>query len=66
MAELTPHDILQKFFGYDTFREHQQDVIDQLLAGADAFVVKPCDPSDLLRVVERVLSQRGRRLSHAP
>jgi ATP-dependent DNA helicase RecQ len=41
MANLTPLDILQKFFGYDTFREHQQEVIDQLLAGADAFVLMP-------------------------
>lgn len=41
MENLTPLDILQKFFGYDTFREHQQDVIDQLLAGSDAFVLMP-------------------------
>jgi ATP-dependent DNA helicase RecQ len=41
MTNLTPLDILQKFFGYDTFREHQQDVIDQLLAGSDAFVLMP-------------------------
>jgi ATP-dependent DNA helicase RecQ len=41
MANLTPLDILQKFFGYDTFREHQQDVIDQLLVGSDAFVLMP-------------------------
>jgi ATP-dependent DNA helicase RecQ len=41
MTELTPHKILQKFFGYDTFREHQQEIIDQLLTGLDAFVLMP-------------------------
>ena len=41
MADLTPHDILQKYFGYDTFREHQQEVIAALVAGSDAFVLMP-------------------------
>jgi len=39
--ELTPHTILQKYFGYDTFREHQQDVIEELVDGSDAFVLMP-------------------------
>jgi ATP-dependent DNA helicase RecQ len=38
---VTPHDVLQKFFGYDTFREHQEEVIGELLAGGDAFVLMP-------------------------
>jgi len=38
---LTPRDVLQKYFGYDAFREHQREVIDGLVAGADAFVLMP-------------------------
>ena len=38
---LTPQDVLQTYFGYDAFREHQQDVIDRLVAGDDAFVLMP-------------------------
>jgi len=33
--------VLHKFFGYDTFREHQREVIDRILAGKDAFVLMP-------------------------
>jgi ATP-dependent DNA helicase RecQ len=38
---LTPRKILQTVFGYDTFREHQEEVIACLLAGEDAFVLMP-------------------------
>ena len=38
---MTPHNILQKYFGYDAFREHQEEVIATLLAGRDAFVLMP-------------------------
>ncbi|MFY9943983.1 MAG: DNA helicase RecQ [Desulfobacterales bacterium] len=38
---MTPQDVLHKFFGYDTFRRHQREVIQQVLAGGDAFVLMP-------------------------
>ena len=38
---MTPHRILQRFFGYDTFRHHQLDVIEEVLAGRDVFVLMP-------------------------
>ena len=38
---MTPQDVLHKFFGYDSFREHQREVIAQVLAGGDAFVLMP-------------------------
>jgi ATP-dependent DNA helicase RecQ len=38
---MTPQHILQKFFGYDTFRHHQLDVIEEALAGRDVFVLMP-------------------------
>ena len=37
----TPQQILLKFFGYDTFREHQIEIIEKVLAGKDAFVLMP-------------------------
>ena len=38
---MTPQHILQRFFGYDTFRHHQLDVIEEALAGRDVFVLMP-------------------------
>ena len=33
--------ILQQVFGYQQFRDHQQQIIDQVVAGGDAFVLMP-------------------------
>src|SRR3954454_12603965 len=33
--------VLQRVFGYDTFREGQQEIIDHLVAGGDALVLMP-------------------------
>ncbi len=38
---MTPQQALHKYFGYDTFREHQREVIEGALAGKDAFVLMP-------------------------
>jgi len=38
---MTPQHALHKFFGYDSFREHQCEVIEETLAGRDAFVLMP-------------------------
>ena len=38
---MTPLQFLQTVFGYDSFREHQEEVIDHLLTGSDAFVLMP-------------------------
>ncbi|NNG01267.1 MAG: DNA helicase RecQ [Desulfobacteraceae bacterium] len=35
------HDILKNYFGFDTFREHQLDVIETVAGGKDAFVLMP-------------------------
>lgn len=37
----TPLYILKTVFGYETFREHQEDTITSVLAGQDAFVLMP-------------------------
>src|SRR2546428_6767278 len=34
-------DVLRRVFGYDTFREGQQAIIDHLIAGGDALVLMP-------------------------
>ena len=38
---MQPREILKKYFGYDTFREHQLEVIQKITAGKDAFVLMP-------------------------
>ena len=40
-GHLTPLEVLQETFGYRSFRPHQQEVIDAVLAGRDALVVMP-------------------------
>jgi len=39
--DLSPKGILRTCFGYDTFREHQEEVIQCLVSGEDAFVLMP-------------------------
>jgi ATP-dependent DNA helicase RecQ len=38
---MQPEQVLKKYFGYDTFREHQLDVIQKIIDGQDAFVLMP-------------------------
>jgi ATP-dependent DNA helicase RecQ len=38
---MQPRQILKKYFGYDTFREHQLEVIQKLTDGKDAFILMP-------------------------
>ena len=37
----TPHSILKKFFGYDSFRPGQEEIVSRLLAGQDVLAVMP-------------------------
>ncbi|MDW7772235.1 MAG: DNA helicase RecQ [Desulfobulbaceae bacterium] len=37
----SPLESLRKIFGYETFREHQQEIIEGLVRGEDAFVLMP-------------------------
>jgi ATP-dependent DNA helicase RecQ len=39
--EKTAQQVLSQYYGYPSFRENQQEVIDTLLAGKDAFVLMP-------------------------
>ena len=38
---MQPQQILKKYFGYDTFRQHQLAVIQKIIDGKDAFVLMP-------------------------
>jgi ATP-dependent DNA helicase RecQ len=40
-SAMQPRQILKKYFGYDTFREHQLEVIREITDGKDAFVLMP-------------------------
>ncbi|MHB0999699.1 MAG: DNA helicase RecQ [Armatimonadota bacterium] len=37
----TPHQVLRKVFGYDRFRGHQEEIINHIINGGDAFVLMP-------------------------
>ncbi len=39
--DTSPRGLLKQVFGYDSFREHQQEIIETLLGGKDAFVLMP-------------------------
>jgi ATP-dependent DNA helicase RecQ len=36
-----PHQVLRKYFGYDAFRVHQEEIVNHLIGGGDAFVLMP-------------------------
>ena len=40
-TEATPHQLLHKVFGFKSFREPQQAVVEQLIAGRDVLVIMP-------------------------
>ena len=41
MTKKELHDALKRYFGFDTFKENQADIIKKLLAGKDVFVLMP-------------------------
>lgn len=38
---MTKHEVLKKYFGYDTFREGQETLVDSILAGQDVLGIMP-------------------------
>ena len=38
---MNKHEILKKYFGYDSFRESQETLIDSILAGRDTLGIMP-------------------------
>ncbi len=38
---MNPREVLRNYFGYDSFREHQKEIIDQLIGGQDVFALMP-------------------------
>src|SRR6201991_794185 len=41
MVGAAPIEVLRRLFGYDTFRNQQAEIIDQLVSGGDALVLMP-------------------------
>ena len=39
--KINPLDTLQHIFGYESFREHQQEIVEGIIQGNDAFVLMP-------------------------
>ena len=40
-AMIAAHDLLRRVYGYSAFRGHQEDIIQHVIAGGDAFVLMP-------------------------
>ena len=38
---MNPFQVLRKYFGYDGFRTHQEEIVNHLIGGGDAFVLMP-------------------------
>ena len=38
---MEPLTALKRYFGYEAFRDHQQEIIETVLGGSDAFVLMP-------------------------
>jgi ATP-dependent DNA helicase RecQ len=41
MEHRTPHEVLERVFGFESFRDGQEEIVDRLMAGGDAVVVWP-------------------------
>jgi len=41
ISDTVIHDYLKKYFGFDTFKGNQEDIIKNVLAGKDTFVLMP-------------------------
>ena len=53
---MTKQELLKTHFGYDTFREGQEAVIDALLAGKDVLAVMPTGvltPSESVQIISK-------------
>ena len=44
---MNPHQVLRKYFGYDVFRAHQEEIINHLIGGGDAFVLMPTGSGEI-------------------
>ncbi len=58
--------LLKKYFGYDTFREGQEEIIDALLSGRDAFAVMPTGAGKSLCFQIPAMMKRGVTLVISP
>ncbi len=41
MNDVNVHNILKKYFGFDTFKDNQEEIINNVLSGKDSFVLMP-------------------------
>jgi len=61
-----PHATLRRVFGYPAFRPHQQAIIEELIAGRDAFVLMPTGGGKSLCYQIPALHRRGVGLVVSP
>jgi len=62
----TPRQTLQRIFGFSTFRPHQQQIIEELIAGRDAFVLMPTGGGKSLCYQIPALHRRGTAIVVSP